>query len=110
MIQFDLFAHAKVCKLGVTLHGEHHVFWFDVAMEVTLKIDQSNLKSRYPLMKELKSKNKLCCMECSSLLIKSAALERYSSYFFPAVCHVKQGDTLVPQQCGGRGLHQRQTP
>ena len=74
MIQFDLFAHAKVCKLGVTLHGEHHIFWFDVAMDVTLKIYQSNWKSKYPLMKELKSKNKLCCMEGSSLLIESFAL------------------------------------
>ena len=58
----------------MTLLGEHHVFWFDVAMEVTLKANWSNWKRKYLLMKELERKNELCCMEGSSLLIESFAL------------------------------------
>ena len=58
----------------MTFLGQHHVFWFDVAMEVTLKANWSNCKSKYLLMKELKRKNELCCVEGSSLLIESFAL------------------------------------
>ena len=58
----------------MTFLGQHHVFWFDVAMEVTLKANWSNWKSKYLLVKELKRKNELCCMEGSSLLSESFAL------------------------------------
>ena len=37
-IDIDLLAHAKVCELSVAVHGQHHVFWLDVAMDVALRI------------------------------------------------------------------------
>ena len=37
-IDIDLLAHAKVCELSVAVHGQHHVFWLDVAMNVALRI------------------------------------------------------------------------
>ena len=36
LLDTDLFAHAEVCKLSVTFHGQHHVFWFDVTVDITL--------------------------------------------------------------------------
>ena len=37
LLRIDLFAHAKICKLSVALHGQHHIFWFDVTVDITLK-------------------------------------------------------------------------
>ena len=84
LLRIDLFAHAKICKLSVALHGQHHIFWFDVTVDITLKVDWSNQrrKKQHLLMKKFKSKNKFCCMEGSSLLVKSFALKNIHISFF----------------------------
>ena len=37
--EVNLFAHAKICKLRVSCHGQHHIFWLDITVDVTLKIE-----------------------------------------------------------------------
>ena len=61
----------------MTFHGQHHIFWFDVTMEVTLRklTGETGGKGKHLFMKELKRKNELCCMEGSSFLVKSFALK-----------------------------------
>ena len=62
----------------MAVHGQHHIFWLDVAMDVALgmkrhSVDQKRVSN--PVVEELKRKNNLSRMEGSSFLIKPFLLQ-----------------------------------
>ena len=64
----------------MAVHGQHHVFWLDVAMDVALRIKihytlSGQIKRVYLAVEEFKCKNKLCRVEGGALLIKPFLLQ-----------------------------------
>ena len=66
----------------MAVHGQHHVFWLDVAMDVALRIQihltlsgQIKRVCTHLAVEEFKCKNKLCCVEGGALLIKPFLLQ-----------------------------------
>ena len=66
----------------MAVHGQHHVFWLDVAMDVALRIQiYYALRVRikrvctHLAVEEFKCKNKLCRVESGALLIKPFLLQ-----------------------------------
>ena len=64
----------------MAVHGQHHVFWLDVAMDVALRIKihytfSGRIKRVYLAVEEFKCKNKLCRVEGGALLIKPFLLQ-----------------------------------